>query len=283
MKLRFGLVGLAAASAAGCSLLIDSSGFTSPPTAPPEPLVTTDAEPPDAEASDAGAEADADADASQVHPYVQAVLADGPSLYYRLEETSDGPVKDEMGAYPATYLAGGVHSAPGAFAGSTGLHLAGSGGVDTGDVFDFEGSSPFTLEAWFRPDSYDQNYRFLFHHNDERDLRQNYGIYVQSPNGLGFERYVDGSGRAAHASLPEVGSWYHFAGVYDGSVMSLFIDGQLVASNSDNRAAKDKQSSLMIGYGYTGGGAVRGVIDEIAIYEKALDAGRVRAHFQAAR
>ncbi|MBX3214297.1 MAG: LamG domain-containing protein [Labilithrix sp.] len=286
MRLRSGLVVLACASVAGCSILIDSSGFTSPPAPPPDPLPTADAADDAALIDAAPDDGDADDDddgAPRVHPYVQAVLADGPSLYYRLEETSDGPVRDEMETYPGTYLSGGIHSAPGAFAGSSGLRLAGPGGIDAGDVLDFESSSPFTLEAWYRPGEYDTQYRFLFHNNDERTVRQNYGLYFQSESGLGFERYVDGQGRAAHTSLPALGAWYHFACVYDGSVLRLFIDGQLVASNADTRAAKDKKSPLMIGYGYNGGGVVIGVIDEIAIYEKALDAARIRAHIAAAK
>ncbi|MBX3219180.1 MAG: LamG domain-containing protein [Labilithrix sp.] len=283
MRLRFDLVlaGLAAACAVACSILVDSTGFTG------ADANEGDAGPP-RDAAEEAASIDAGEDASdgapEVHPYVQAVLADGPSLYYRLEETSDGPAKDEAGNHQGNYIAGGVHAVPGAFAGSTAYHLVGgTGGIDPGDIFDFEGNAAFTLEAWFRPEGYDTQYRFLVHHNDARALRQNYGIYVHSESGLVFERYVDDSGRGAYTTNPTIGSWYHIVGVYDGAFIRLYVDGTLVNTGADNRSAKDKRSNLMIGYGYNGGGAVIGVLDEVAIYEKALDASRITAHYRAVR
>jgi len=268
-------------------LLVDSSGLTSPggdradvSDAASDGPLPADADP--AEAADVQDASDVDAPA--IHPYVQAVLADGPSLYYRLEETSGTIAKDETGNHPGTYLSGGGHGAAGAFPGSSALRLSGPGGVSSGDIFDFEGTVAFTLEAWLRPEGYDDQYRFLFHHNDESGLRQNYGIYVQATNGLTFERYVDGDGRAASTDNPDVGSWHHIVGVYTGAVIQLYLDGTLVSASTDPRAAKEKRSILTIGFGYPGGeGALKGTLDELAVYEKALDPDRIAAHFHAAQ
>ena len=77
---------------------------------------------------------------------------------------------------------------------------------------------------------------------------------------------------------------HHIVGVYTGTAMRLYLDGTLVGSSSDGRAAKVKQTPLRIAYGYAGGdGALFGDIDEIAIYEKALGDERIRAHFEAAK
>lgn len=281
MRLLVGLL-VTASCFAGCSLLVDSTGLSGgggPLTLPD----AADDGPRLVDASDDAGDSSA-GDAPAVHPYVQAVLADGPSLYYRLEETSDGEAKDETGNHPGVYLVGGVHSVAGAFPGSSALGLSGTGGIDPGDIFDFEGTTAFTLEAWLRPEEYDGEYRFLFHHDEQGDLRQNYGIYVQRQSGLAFERYVDGAGHAAGVPPPPVGTWYHIVGVYTGAIIQLFVDGTLVGSALDDRAAKDKRSILRIGFAYgSGGGALRGTLDEVAIYEKALGQDRVQAHFQAAR
>ena len=270
-----------------CSLLVESRGLTGAR----DPLGSADAAndgPGTVTADDAAGDANAnaaDADsAPALHPYVQAVLGDGPSLYYRLEETSGPTAKDETGNHPGTYLAGGTRGVPGAFPGSLALGQAKSGGIDPGDIFDFVGTATFTLEAWFRPDAYDGGYSFLFHHDDGTGARQSYGIFVQSPTGLVFERYIDNSGRAAQAGLPAVGSWHHIVGVYDGAVLQLYVDGTLAATAGDSRAAKDKQPPLRLGYGYgNGDGALRGTLDEVAIYEKALGSDRILAHYQAAK
>ncbi len=274
-----GVLAIAACSIAACSLLVDASGLTGTR----DPVGSADAAKDgpgtvdDASGGDAGG-------APAIHPYVQAVLADGPSLYYRLEETSGPTAKDETGKHPGTYLAGGTHGVQGAFPGSLALGQARSGGIDPGDIFDFVGTAPFTLEAWFRPESYDAGYSFLFHHDDGTGARQSYGIFVQTQFGLGFERYVDNTGSAALAALPAVGSWHHIAGVYDGAALQLYVDGTLVATAGDNRAANAKQSPLRLGYGYPGGeGGLRGTLDEVAIYEKALGSDRILAHHQAAK
>lgn len=287
MRLFVGLL-LTASCVAGCSLLVDSSGLAgaggslTSPDAADAADAGEDVRPVVDASDDAGDASDGEAPAP--HPYVQAVLADSPALYYRLEETSDGAAKDETGNHPGVYVVGGVHSMSGAFPGSNALGLSGTGGIDPGDIFDFEGTTAFTLEAWFRPDAYDTQYRFLFHHNDETDLRQNYGIYVHRQSGLAFERYVDGNGLAASVSSPSVGAWHHVVGVYTGSIIQLFVDGTLVSSVPDTRAAKEKRSILQIGFGWGNGeGAVRGTLDEVAVYERALGQDRIEAHFQAAK
>lgn len=281
MGLRVALLALAACVAA-CTLLIDTDGLTGDGV--PMPSSSTDAAV-DGHVDGAHEAGDATGGAPVDHPYVQAVLADGPSLYYRLEEAIDGTAADATGNHPGMYLAGGVHGVEGAFPGSLALRLSRSGGIDPGDIFDFTGTVPFTLEAWFRPDGYDRVYRFLFHHNDELGAaRQNYGLYVESPDGLGFERYVDGEGRSIKVALPSLRQWHHIVAVYTGAVMRLHVDGQLVGTENDGRAARDKRSPLNVAYGYPDGdGALIGTVDEIAIYEKALEADRIRAHFEAAR
>lgn len=103
-------------------------------------------------------------------------------------------------------------------------------------------------------------------------------------NGIGFERYVDGDSRAAQAPAPSVGTWHHIAGVYDGSLLQLFIDGTLVESANDGRPARVKRTILRGGYGWSDlAGAIRGTLDELAIYDKALSAERIGAHFEAAK
>ena len=236
------------------------------------------------DAADGGAR-DADAsDAPAVHPYVQAVLADGPSLYFRLEETTDDVVIDEMGNHPGVYRPGSIHGAPGAFPGSLALRQMRSGGIDTGDLFDFAGRDAYTLEGWFRPEGYDGGYRFLFHHDDSNGKRQNYGIYFQASQGFGFERYVDGAGRSVGFALPTLNQWHHIAGVYTGTTLLLYVDGQLVGATGDSRAAREKATPLRIAYGYPDGdGALYGTVDELAIYEKALGQDRIQAHVDAAK
>ena len=62
-------------------------------------------------------------------------------------------------------------------------------------------------------------------------------------------------------------------GTYDGRSLALYKDGVLVGSSSDTRGAESADVLSLVG-----GSDFRGVLDEVAIYDKALAPDRVMAH-----
>ena len=102
-------------------------------------------------------------------PYAQAVLADDPVAYWRLDETRGQVARDFSGhGNDATYI-GGVHAGTaGAIAGDpdTAATFDGATGyLDGSDRFAFAGSEPFSVEAWVRSASM-QGYGGLFSRED---------------------------------------------------------------------------------------------------------------------
>jgi len=104
---------------------------------------------------------------------------------------------------------------------------------------------------------------------------------------LGFLLWFDGNpvrletGRRAW----EPGRWYHFAGVYDGSSMSLYIDGVPVGTAPAPRVADPIEASpeaCLIGGG-PGRYPFTGAIDEARIYSRALSTAEVQARHAAGR
>ena len=85
-------------------------------------------------------------------PYSSAVLADGPTAYYRLDEPSGPAVCDSARISPGTFLpagltfgvGGALNNSPDTAVGSTG-----GAGIATGGP-GLSGGGPFTLEGWFR-------------------------------------------------------------------------------------------------------------------------------------
>lgn len=78
---------------------------------------------------------------------------------------------------------------------------------------------------------------------------------------------------------PEPGFWYHVAGTFDGSVMKLFIDGQLVAQRTASVSMDTDTGPLCIGGKSLAGGAFQffdGAIDDVRIYGRALTAGEIQ-------
>ncbi len=100
----------------------------------------------------------------------------------------------------------------------------------------------------------------------------------------------DGDGVLTYMSAAkrfERGKWYHVAGVYDGRTMRLYINGQLAASSTAQSgdilypphaffeiAAYHDQDEL---------NWLDGAIAEVRLYNRALPAAQIAAHFDAAK
>lgn len=80
------------------------------------------------------------------------------------------------------------------------------------------------------------------------------------------------------------GKWHHFVLTYDGSHGRLYVDGKL-----DGELSAPGQLDILSGTGFhlgvapsCGGCEMQGDVDEVAIYDRALTAAEVAAHFDAA-
>lgn len=87
--------------------------------------------------------------------YARTVLADGPAGYWRFGETAGTVARDTSGnGKHGTYYGNATVNQPGAL-GTDGDRAAGFDGSDDyvspGDVLDFTGTAPFTVEAWVFP------------------------------------------------------------------------------------------------------------------------------------
>ncbi|MEK6410977.1 MAG: LamG domain-containing protein [Acidobacteriota bacterium] len=69
------------------------------------------------------------------------------------------------------------------------------------------------------------------------------------------------------------GHWYHIAGVFDGSQMRVYVDGQLKISKSSTFAPGGGTSHLLIGRSQDGGGFFNGLIDEVRVTAAAVYSG----------
>jgi len=93
---------------------------------------------------------------------------------------------------------------------------------------------PFTVEAWVRPAA----------ENGSGDLvskaeQSEFALNLAS-NVPGFHVYLGGKYESAIATAPiPAGQWTHVAGVYDGTAMTLYVNGKAAA----NRSASGKRST----------------------------------------
>ena len=74
------------------------------------------------------------------------------------------------------------------------------------------------------------------------------------------------------------GEWRHLAGVVDGKDMFLYVDGVLEKEMPYNGPMQADSSETEIGH--AGDGGWMGLIDEVAIYDRALSAAEIETNFE---
>lgn len=245
----------------------------------------------DARTSDAADARTSDATDAAALTYPQVVRADAPLSYWRFGEASGSVAKDEIGATNGTYTGAVTLGAAGAIAGdaNTAAAFDGSTGyVSLGNGFGFNGVAAMSVEAWVKPGTLDNSYRRVFSkETTDGNGRQGYLMAAIASGGAGsfsFERFRDGQTEALRATLP-TGQYSHVVSTYDGATMVLYVNGAAVTSVASARSLSSISVPLNVAtYSDPQLSAQEyfpGAIDELAIYDHALTAARVLAHYRA--
>ncbi len=74
-----------------------------------------------------------------------------------------------------------------------------------------------------------------------------------------------------------VDQWSHLALTYDGSTLRLYVNGEQVSSRAVSGTIRRTSHPLWIGGNHPYGEYFRGLIDEVRVYDRALDPDEVRA------
>ena len=242
--------------------------------------------------ADASADARTDGGTSAVNAgsqaYLSAVLSDGPIAFYRLGEATGSSANPEP---PTTAQTGTYASAalgkPGAIVGdpNTAVSFSGSGTsvLNLHGQFDFINGAAFTIELWANPPSLDNDYENLFlKESSPSGIRQGYGLIVDASGYYKVERFVSNVQASVLAtSKVATNAFTYLVMTYDGTNLSLYVDGVLQgqAPSAPNAVSQPTQDTVVgngNGYPYTG------VVDEVAVYDKALAVARITAHYKAA-
>jgi hypothetical protein len=270
-----------AALGVACTLTADLGGLAGDEAdggATDSPIVAPDGSGPPAD----GAAPDAPADASDPSKaYAATVLADGPVAYFRFEEPSDAnAAKDEISGLGATSTGPGVGFGSAGVRGR-GATFSGTDWLDFGDRFDFAGLEPFTLEVWLRPIGGVAS-GILFHKRYESEQPfKSYVLYAAGDGTPHFEAWgVDLSAWNA-TPLPMTFSHVVLAVRYASGKgnATLYVNGQPATSGGFDNITPLADTPQHLRFGTD----VRGVLDELAIYDKALPADRILEHYRAGR
>ncbi len=229
--------------------------------------------------------------------YYAAVMHDNPILYLRFGEDAGTSAGDEIdggptGIYPSAGVTFGV---PGALENdtNTAIELDGTSTIQMPRSADFSALSPFSVEVWLDAIDASAEPAYAFALDHERSTgRGGWDVVVSPVDGsqnavtIVFERYADATTNVSLSSeSASTGTYHHVVGTFDSQLNEhIYVDGVLALSAAANISIPAVPGPWSIGAQNcpcTMSGFV-GRLDELAIYEAALSADQVKAHFAAA-
>lgn len=213
--------------------------------------------------------------------YAAQVLADEPVGYWRLGEPSGSAAQDASGlGNHGTYTGDVMPGHPGALAGDPDTAADFMGGyVSVPDSDSLSPSGQFTLEAWVNIDDVCSQHSLV----EKYDTPAFNGYLLRVvPGGQLSAFTLGGDGQAAAVTgetvvMPD--EWHHVVAVYDGTSLSVYLDGELDGSVATTVNPLDGAADLKLGArGDDAGTRLRGVLDEVAVYDHALTAEQIQQH-----
>lgn len=278
-------------SMTACSLFTSLSGF-SDGDGTTDAAGDTGSNPTDGSSGNDGQTADGGGDAADAGPsrsalYAQAVLADGPLGYWRLEEASGDVAKDETGRHDGECFDGPLRGQPG-IVGSRGMKFPTGNTarlVVASDAYAFGGNAAHTIEMWAKPGAL-RDYQWLA--TTEKPVaggRNGWSLLGDSDGKIRYEFWrSDGDGgfavpRGVLSEAVMTGAFNHVVIVYDGTTVRGFLGG-VEFGGFNNSVVIPNDGELTWGCDRNNQGCLdEWVIDELAIYAGALSVDRVLAHY----
>jgi hypothetical protein len=165
-----------------------------------------------------------------------------------------------------------------AFDGSTGY-------LDLGNAGDLQISgADFTVDAWvnFARTSGEMS---IVDKLNPANGGDGWRLYKQSDNLFDF-CFGDGkggctAGAVSSVTVAQTSSWYHVTAVKSGTTAELYVNGALEGSATIPPFVDTNKGSLVVGHNVLAGAFLNGLVDEVEIFSRALDAGEINAIYSA--
>lgn len=140
--------------------------------------------------------------------------------------------------------------------------------------------SPFSLEAWVRPQYFTTSTMSILSHNGEYD-----GLWLDADN-INFTVKFGTDTATVSWPIPDSPSTYHVVGIYDSSKITLMIDSAVVAQKEVADFIQQNFKAFASPNLYIGQSASANqvaTVDGIAVYTRGLSDAEVYRHFVAGR
>lgn len=202
----------------------------------------------------------------------------GLVAWWRLDETTGRQVADASG--------NGVHGAivgepkwhpTGGVAGGA-LELDGATYVAVTENARFDITDAITVSAWIKVTSFDRNFQAIVAKGDTswRIARDRNRDILQFAFDTGpAEQVIRGETKI------DDGKWHHVAGVYDGSQMFLYVDGNVDASQATTAKIPINDQPVYIGANsHRDNRQWNGFLDDVRVYSRGLSREEIALLFR---
>jgi fibronectin type 3 domain-containing protein len=138
-------------------------------------------------------------------------------------------------------------------------------------------TSQMTLEAWIRPTALGNTWRTVLF--KEQAGNYIYSLYASTGTGRPSVNAITGGADRdlRGTSSPALNTWTHLAGTYNGSTLTLYLNGVSVGTMATTGAITTSTGQLKIGGNSLWPEWFQGDIDEVRIYNRALGAAEIQA------
>jgi hypothetical protein len=220
--------------------------------------------------------------------YQTTVLGDSPIAFYPLSEKSAGTLSDvgSNGLNGTTGVGANLGTAAIVSDGGASATNPGKASGDTlGNVpanAKFNVTNAVSVEAWVKPTAATSAYApMVSYGSNAKQPWESYLLEASQGSHFAFELALNGTAvRIDTATAYQTNQTYHVVGTYNGSTMSIYVNGVLSASKSASGSIGNfNTEGLTIGQSadYTHG--FLGSMQDVAVYGSALSAAQVANHY----
>ena len=227
--------------------------------------------------------------------YKDTVLDSRPAAYWRLGDSSGTTAAEVTGANPGTYENGVSLGGAGPLAGDADAAATFDGSDDDvlgPNLFGYPGTAAFSVDFWLNPSTAFQNaWRpIVSKQNGTQSSRDGWAVWLGPANDatygnrIAFDRWT---GATQHflsgAVVIPVGTWHHVAVTYDGTTMTIYVDGTADSSRTSSLSTNSHSAPLRMASDSAVPDRYGGMLDDVAVYGRALPAGEVKLHYDSGR
>ncbi|WP_341716637.1 LamG-like jellyroll fold domain-containing protein [Micromonospora sp. FIMYZ51] len=195
---------------------------------------------------------------------------------YGMNEGAGTGVADSSGQHNTGTAAGTTWATNGRYGKALSFNGT-SSRVTVADAPSLRLSRTLTMSAWVRPSTV-TSWRTVVGKGLTQGQGASYMLYAA--NGTAPSGWLESGGQSyqVNGSTPlPTNAWSHLAVTYDGSTARLYVNGTRVAQTSLTGALDVDGGAVTIGGNEVWGEYFSGLIDEVRIYNRALDAASIQA------